>query len=266
MKFIKINESQKDRLFEAYREGFSLENLSMMADTAFAMGEDDSNGQMRYCTHWLGYPDNMGSSRAVYTLSDSLVLKLAYGRKYKAGIEQNRVEFRTYQALDTPLVPRILYHDRNFTFLVCENVVPAKTIDFEKLLGIPFFNVYDQKSYDGKDSTSPNGGDYEIGFDKYFDNLKSKEDREYVINMNSIVSYLDTNYVMHNEYFDPKLEHAIRNNPWLTALRELVEKTSMTDLGQPNNYGIVNRDGKPMIVILDSGFNMDVYLKHYAKL
>ena len=112
MKFIKINESQKNRLFEAYREGFSIENLSMIADTAFAMGQDESVMQMRYCTHWLGYPDNMGSSRAVYTLSDSLVLKLAYGNKYRAGITQNRVEFEVYQQLDTPLLPRILYHDK----------------------------------------------------------------------------------------------------------------------------------------------------------
>jgi hypothetical protein len=110
MKFIKINESQKNRLFEAYNEGFSLKNLSMIADTAFAMEQNDSDGQMRYCTHWLGYPDNLGSSRAVYTLSDSLVLKLAYGSKYQAGIEQNRVEFEVYQKLDTPLLPRILYH------------------------------------------------------------------------------------------------------------------------------------------------------------
>ena len=264
MKVIKINESQKKRLFEGYREGFSLDVLSKIGSSNF-YGEDNSTIQMQYCTQWLGYPDNMGSSRAVYTLSDSLVLKLAYGKKYRAGITQNRVEFQTYQALDTPLVPRILYHDENFTFLVCENVVPAKTIDFEKLLGIPFFQCYDQESYGGRDASSPNGGDYEIGFDEYFDNLVPKEKKSLYINMYNITAYLDENYVMDNWTFDEKMEQVINSNPWLTELRNLVEKTKMSDLGQPNNYGIVNRDGKPMLVILDSGFNMDVYLKHYSR-
>ena len=54
-------------------------------------------------------------------------------------------------------------------------------------------------------------------------------------------------------------------NPWLRELRDLVQKTHMSDLGQVGNFGIVNRDGKPMIVVLDSGFNFDVYLNHYYK-
>ena len=37
----------------------------------------------------------------------------------------------------------------------------------------------------------------------------------------------------------------------------------MTDLSQIENFGVVNRDGNPMIVVLDSGFNYDVYLKFY---
>jgi len=265
MKFIKINESQKNRLFEAYNEGFSLKNLSMIADTAFAMEQNDSDGQMRYCTHWLGYPDNLGSSRAVYTLSDSLVLKLAYGSKYQAGIEQNRVEFQVYQQLDTPLLPRILYHDKNFTYLVCENVVPARPEDFEQYLGIPFYGFYTQNSRQYADIASPNKGDMEIGYNKYFPNIKKPferaDDSEFTV-MN-IIFYLESTYSLDEGGYNRNIENIVNNNPWLKSLKELMLKTSMTDLSQIANFGIVNRDGKPTIVVLDSGFNNNVFMNYY---
>ena len=239
MKFIKINESQKNRLFEAYREGFSLENLSMMADTAFAMGEDDSNGQMRYCTHWLGYPDNMGSSRAVYTLSDSLVLKLAYGNKYDAGIEQNRVEFEVYQKFDTPLLPKILYHDKNFTFLVCENVVTAKLEDFEQYLGLPFYSYYSQNSKKWTDAASPNKGDLEIGYNKYFHNIRKPFERadDSNLSVRNIIFYLESTYSLDEGGYNRVIEDIIKSNPWLKSLKELMRKTSMIDLSYDFSSG-----------------------------
>jgi hypothetical protein len=39
----------------------------------------------------------------------------------------------------------------------------------------------------------------------------------------------------------------------------------MTDLSL-NNFGIVNRDGKPMIVIIDSGLNHDIFTSYYKEL
>ena len=41
MKIIRINESQKHRLFEAYSEGFSFENLTMIGEGQFG-GEDNT--------------------------------------------------------------------------------------------------------------------------------------------------------------------------------------------------------------------------------
>jgi hypothetical protein len=35
------------------------------------------------------------------------------------------------------------------------------------------------------------------------------------------------------------------------------------NLCKPDNFGMVNRDGKPMLVILDSGFNKEVWNKFY---
>ena len=265
MKFIKINESQKKRLFEAYQEGFSFKELEAIADNAIANGEDDSELQMRYCSKWLSYPDSMGSSRAVYTLSDNRVLKLAYGTMNQAGMEQNRVEYAVYKKVNSPLLPRILYHDKNFTFLVSENVVPARPEDFEQYIGLPFYGFYTQNSQKEIDITSPNKGDAEIGYNKYFNNIKKPLERsnDSELTVMNILYYLESAYSLDEGGYNRKIEDAIRNNPWLKSLRELIIKTSMTDLGQIANFGVVNRDGKPMIVILDSGFNHNVYTKFY---
>lgn len=37
----------------------------------------------------------------------------------------------------------------------------------------------------------------------------------------------------------------------------------MCDLDVINNFGIVNRDGKPFIVVIDSGFNQEIFNKYY---
>ena len=79
------------------------------------------------------------------------------------------------------------------------------------------------------------------------------------------LSYLNNKYVRFDTSYDPNIEEVIKNNSWLTELRNLVQKTHISDLGQIDNFGIVNRNGKPMIVILDTGFNFDVLLKHYTK-
>jgi hypothetical protein len=264
MKIVKINESQKKRLFEAYQNGFSLETLSMIGNGGFA-DEDNSVPQMRYCTQWLGYPDSMGSSRAVYTLSDNFVLKLAYGYRYQAGKEQNRVESEVYNAVNSPLLPRIMYCDDNYTFLVSESVVPAKPVDFEKILGIPFWSNYMQTSSDIKDPDSSYGGDYEVGYDKYFGNLKDRDEMEYNFNAHNIISYIVYTYAMGYSDDEPEFREYVQKSEWFTELVNLVYKTKMTDLGQIDNFGVVNRDGKPMIVILDSGFNSEVYQKFYKK-
>lgn len=263
MKLIKINESQKERLFEAYQEGFSLEELTIIADSAFGQ-EDNSIPQMRYCTKWLGYPDSMGSSRCVYTLSDNLVLKLAYGKRYFAGIDQNLQEYTLFNVVDSPLLTRVLYCDKNFTFLVSESVLPCKNEDFEKILGIPFHNVYHQNSERIMDTDSPNYGDREVGYNKYFDNIR-KPNEFSTLSMIDIFTYIECNYVTNDPYYDKTVEDAINKSQWLQEFVKLVQQTKMSDFVQIENFGIVNRDGKPMIVVLDSGLNMDVWEKHYSR-
>jgi hypothetical protein len=261
MKVIKINESQKNRLFEAYQEGFSLKELSMIADSAFA-NEDNSVPQMEYCRRWLGYPDSMGSSRCVFTLNDNLVLKLAYGRRYEAGIDQNLQEYTLFQVVDSPLLARVFNYDKNFTFLVSEAVLPCTEEDFEKILGIPFYHFYHQNSVQSSDDFSRNNGDKKIGFNKYFDNIKKPNEMS-ELSMTDILMYIEANYVLGEEYYDKNCQDAINKSQWLQEFIKLVIDTKMSDFVQLANFGIVNRDGNPTIVVLDSGLNLDVWEKHY---
>lgn len=262
MKIVKINESQHRRLFEAYNEGFSFEKLSTLGDSVLVKGTKGIS-QMHYCTKWLGKPFSRGSSRAVYTLSDNMVLKLAYGTMYYAGIDQNRTECELYEEIDSPLITKIFYHDKNFTYLVSESVIPCTEEDFENIFGIPFYHTYFQHTEKERDNTSPNHGDLEVGYDKYFNNIKKFRECSN-ISVCDILEYIESNYIVDNQYYDRILEQVINGSKWFTDFVDLVKKTKMSDFCQLENFGMVNRNGKPMIVVLDSGLNLNVWEKNYA--
>lgn len=263
MKLIKINESQEKRLFEAYKEGFSFDELTTIADSAFA-DEDNSVPQMAYCRKWLGEPTFMGSSRCVFTLSDNVVLKLAYGGMYKAGIDQNRMEYELYEKTKSPLIAKIYDCDKNFTYLVCESVIPAEPVDFEKIVGIPFYRAYQQNSVKNKSFYSYHDGDTTVGYNKYFGKgIKSPGQEVEGYCLSEIMAYIESNDVLHEDCFSLEIEKMIINNKWLKAFRELIRQTGVGDFCKVNNFGIVNRDGKPNIVILDAGLTLGVWMKHY---
>lgn len=253
------------KLFEGYRDGFSFETLSVLGGDAFSDWRDWEK-QYNYCEKWLGRPDGFGTSRCVFTLNDNFVLKLAYGDKYEAGKAQNEAESKIFEEYDSPLIPRIIYCDNNYSFLVTESVVPAKSVDFEKILGIPFDKYYTQKTSPIKKFDSKNGGDIEIGFDAYFDPLKIKYRgaREEFFNAKEIITYILKK--VHKVCMkDGRMEYFINGNKWFEELESIAEKTKMLDLANISNFGVVNRNGNPMIVILDCGFNFDIYYKYYKK-
>ena len=51
-----------------------------------------------------------------------------------------------------------------------------------------------------------------------------------------------------------------REYHWIFPVHEVL---CPDDLTKPENYGIVNRDGNPMIVILDAGMNMENWEGYY---
>ena len=265
MKRVIINESQSKRLFEAYREGFSFDELTQIADSAFAE-ENNSVPQMAYCRKWLGQPSFMGSSRAVFTLSDNIVLKLAYGKKYRAGIAQNKTEAKIFEEMSSPLLVRVLDYDKNYTYLVCEGVVPAEAVDFEKILGLPFYRWYTQSSKKVEDPDSPHGGDAMIGYNEYFPNLRKDVGLNYgELCVKEIMDYIESRYVLRRGDVNVEIERVINSSEWFSELVRLALLTKLGDLSRVENFGIVNRNGNPSIVILDSGLDIDVWQKYYLK-
>lgn len=247
MKLIKINESQQKRLFEAYREGFSFDELSVLGNDAFADDKETAKRQFEYCRKWLGEPVAQGSSRCIFMLSDNLVLKLANG-KYEAGKAQNRLECQLYEDTQSPLLVRIFGNDDNYTYIICENVIPARPIDFEKIIDMPFYNRY----YDQRNSE----------YSEYFENPRGNFEKV-PYDVYDIVCYLEANYCVGEGYYSKDIEMYLRKNPWLKKLEEFIMNTQIGDLTKPENYGIVNRDGSPMIVILDAGMNMENWEGYY---
>lgn len=252
MKKLIINESQKERLFEAYSEGFSFKKLEMIG---WVSGDE----QVKYCEKYLGSMHNRGSSRCTFTLSDNMILKLAYGMR-EAGIEQNKNEFKLYESSDTPLLPRIYKHDDEFTYLVCENVIPATTVDFEKFFGVPFYGVYYHNSQ--KQPRLRGGGDEEVGFNEYFDDNIQPGAVSH-LSIYELLTYIEDD--MRNGVKNDRFDSIIESSWWLSEVAELSKKYDLIDLGSIENFGMVNRDGYPLIVILDSGFNQDVMGKYYNK-
>ena len=252
MKIININESQKKRLFEAYDGKFSFDELDKQED----LGNMDY-----YCYKHLGNSFAQGSSRVVYMLSDNFVLKLAYN---KAGIEQNKLEFERYYKTKSKLFPIVYDHSKNFEYIVCENVVQADDVDFEKILGIPYEGSWKQDSIPEKNSFSIYGGDMEIGYNKYFDNIKYEDDGWDEPTASDIIAYLERRFILKTDEPDEYCDNIINRIPWFKELEKLIKNEQICDLDVISNFGIVNRDGKPFIVIIDSGFSVEVYNKYYT--
>ena len=251
MKIININESQKKRLFEAYDGKFSFAELDK---------QEDLGNMEAYCYEHLGEPFAEGSSREVYTLSDNFVLKLAYNR---AGVGQNKLEFERYDKTKSKLFPIVYDHSKNFEYIVCENVVPADDVDFEKILGIPYKGSWKQYSTPEKIFFDRYKGDFEIGYNKYFDNIKHEDDGYDEPTASDIIAYLEGRFVCKTDEPDEYYDEMINKMPWFKELKKLIENEQMCDLDVINNFGIVNRDGKPFIVVIDSGFNQEIFNKYY---
>lgn len=270
---IVLHENQLLPIREAFQNSFSFETLSSIGLNASI--ENGNKMRYDYCIKHLGNPVGEGTSRAVFTLSDNYVLKLAFTNpsaimtSMAAGIEQNKREYNTYKEINSPLLPKIIYCDRNYFYIVCESVIPAEEIDFEKFLGIPFSRKWKQKSikepiYD-KETGKIKKGDKTIGFNKYFNNLKNYNETYLGETVYDILNYIDTNYIQDEPIYDRNIENTIRNSEWLTELVSFIKTTGTSDFCDVENFGIVNRDGKPMIVLLDTGLDLDVWEDIFVK-
>lgn len=143
-KTVIISDTQKEILKEAMDSSFNLDELYQ----CYLQDEQDNKGLrwyggyygncIAYCHRHLGEPIGEGSSRMVFQIDDTRVLKLA-ARKW--GQEQNKEEYSMYKNSPYKNLLATIYNDsdtNNFTFIVSEYAIPIEDEDFEHIFGVPF--------------------------------------------------------------------------------------------------------------------------------
>lgn len=234
IKIIKLTESQLDDILNDplldEGEDFSFETLKNM-------DWKDYRELDVYCQRCGLQQIGSGAGRIVYALDDRLVLKIG-----KGNYEQNDAEVFAYRKMSEDLrefVPMIFDYDKQHMrpmWIISERVLPASYADFKKILGIDFGNY--QSSQDIKDMNN----DLET-YKKY----PSKQTDESINLSEFLDAYADGDISL--------FSNEIKHNRWLNTLVKMLNQgfVSYMELWVIENWGLVYRNGKPCIIILDTG-------------
>jgi len=172
-----------------------------------------------------------GSSRAVFILNSSKVLKIAITRKNSlgSGAAQNKTEVDFYTNPKTKQVcAKIFDFDPDYEWLISELVRPVSEEEFEKLTGV---NSYDF-GYFGKN---------------LIDGLSPEEIYEH---------YSEDNIIHDTKPISKKLF-----DKWIYVLENIVNQGIMTeDLTNPGHWGVTSSGN---LVVLDYGLTDSVWTEHY---
>ncbi len=165
-----------------------------------------------------------GSSRIVYKVDNEKVLKLAKNTK---GIAQCEVEIQYggYYDLDD-VVAKIFDSDEKNLWVEMELAKRLTVGDFKRIVG---FNFKDFQTAVGNHGLDVNGK----GFKRQI---------------------------------DPQIVEQMWENPWTYEIFNFIGNYGVPvgDLQRLNSYGVVQRDGKPHIVIIDYGLTSNVYDSYYS--
>lgn len=250
-----IKESVQHILYEFMQTGFSFEDLDKLPQ------EDKYN----YCLKYLGEPIGQGSSRVAFEIDDMQVLKLAKSTKYQAGIEQNEAEYNYNRKINSPLLIKVLYHSDDYSWIITERVLPCQEIDLFKILGISQnmyrpFEINAEEKYNKKNPDLLGYEDYRI--------KKQNTPQGHTISFGAIITAMkhliegtDIEYVKDSYPYECEV---INNHPWFKELFNLCKNHQLM-IGDVavQNMGITLRNGKPAVVILDSGLTEEILNKHY---
>lgn len=206
--------------------------LNEAMDEEFSFDELSSmrnfSQMVRYCKSHLGMPIGNGSSRMVFQIDDEKCLKIAKNEK---GVAQNSAEYDWY-AQSYGIFPNLYNSADDGRWILVEYVLPASKKDFKVCLGIDFnvFQEFVAKCY------------------------KSYSNQKYARYMNPSIS-------------DEAFEQMLENNEWLEQLYTYMSdyQVPFGDLQRLSNIGLVQRSGKPQIVILDSGLTQSIYDEYYGR-
>jgi hypothetical protein len=189
-------------------------------------------GKLKYCKQMLGPTFGSGSSRIIFEIDDNKVLKLA---KNKKGIAQNEFEEETSRY--GSIVVKVFECADDYSWLVEENCIPAKEKDFEQILGLPFETYCDLVRY---------------YFNRYC--RRGKEVNTYTLSPIECDKLINQLYNQDEYGFIPRLFNLMGDY-----------QLPCGDLTRISTYGMVNRDGTPEIIVLDSGLSEEILNTYYRR-
>lgn len=184
------------------------------------------NKRIQYCENNLQRISS-GSSRIVYKIDDTKVLKLA---KNKKGLSQNETEIMySEDYMMDDIVAQIFDHDENNLWLEMELARKVTPQLFQNIVGISFENYVD-------------GVDYQDS------NLRPRKESYKPIEPENMDQMWENDFV--SRIFD---------------LMSSYDNFSSADLTKLSTYGVVKRDGIDSIVLIDYGLTDEVYNTHYKR-
>lgn len=217
---ILISESQlnyitKNELEEEYPINWNIEEFKKL--NSFAKRVDYCNKNLQRISS--------GSSRIVYKIDDTKVLKLAKNRK---GLAQNEIEIEYSGYYDIhDVVAQVFESDDNNLWVEMELARKVTPKLFMEIVGVDFNQYCDAMKYHHDEVTGNNRKIFKLMKPK---NMDEMWENEFVYEM---LSFLGN--------YEPPIG----------------------DLCKLSTYGVVNRNGKNMIVMIDYGLTNDVYDSYY---
>lgn len=211
---IKINESLIE---EDYPAEFSMEELKSLK--TFKQKAD-------YCAKTLKRLSS-GSSRIVYLVDDTKVLKLA---KNKKGLEQNRAESNTH-IQDYDCFARVFDSDYDDYWVEMELAQKCTEAKFQSIVGFTLKQIYSAIEYYHSDVAG-------IKYNRF----TTREGKEI------FKQYGDENELLFG------LTHFISD----------YQLKGIGDFGQLSSYGIVERNGQPTVVLIDYGLGNRTYDMYFS--
>jgi hypothetical protein len=181
--------------------------------------------RIRYCQNTLQRISS-GSSRIVYKIDDTKVLKLAKNRK---GLAQCEVEadYSKYKDINAVFAKTFDYEE-NHLWIEMELALPVKENDFQRIIGFSFKDYCAAINNYGNAVTTPSKRSYEMPIDKLI--VARMWEDEFVFDMFQYIGNYDI---------------------------------PVGDLKRLNSYGIVKRDGADAIVLIDFGITQGVNSSYY---
>lgn len=171
-----------------------------------------------------------GSSRIVYKIDDTKVLKLA---KNKKGLAQNEleIEFSRYGDL-SDIVAQVFDYAEDNTWLEMELAYKMSPGIFKKITG---FN-----------------------WDEY---INAMTKHYYVVNPQH------ARFFTHNDEVNKEVEEKMWEDEFIYQMLSLMGNYGVPvgDLTKTSSYGVVKRNGADAIVLIDYGINQDIYKAHYKR-